>query len=56
MSFDWKINYFVLLATKRSDKYIEEQTKGTSKKKSSKKSKKSKKSKHRPVSSESEEG
>lgn len=42
------------LATKRSDKYLDEQKKRT--KKSHKKSKKNKKSKHKEVTSESEEG
>lgn len=44
------------IATKRSDKYLEEQHKTSGKKKSSKKSKKSKKSKHKQPSSESDEG
>lgn len=42
------------LATKRSDKYLDEQKKRT--KKPHKKSKKNKKSKHKEVTSESEEG
>lgn len=46
----------LFLATKRSDKYFEEQNKRSSKKKSSKKTKKNKKSKHKEASSESEEG
>lgn len=44
------------IATKRSDKYLEEQYKTSGKNKSAKKSKKSKKSKHKPPSSESDEG
>lgn len=42
------------LATKRSDKYLDDQKKRT--KKPHKKSKKNKKSKHKEVTSESEEG
>lgn len=44
------------IATKRSDKYLEEQYKTSGKNKSSKKSKKSKKLKHKQPSSESDEG
>lgn len=51
------MNFYLFLATKRSDKYFEEQNKRSSKKKSNKKTnKKNKKSKHKEVSSESEEG
>lgn len=50
------MSFYLILATKRSDKYFEEQNKRSSKKKPSKKSKKNKKSKHKEVSSESEEG
>lgn len=46
----------LFLATKRSDKYFEEQNKRSSKKKPNKKAKKNKKPKHKEVSSESEEG
>lgn len=45
---------FPKLATKRSDKYLDDQKKRT--KKPHKKSKKNKKSKHKEVDSESEEG
>lgn len=53
-SFIWF--FLINLATKRSDKYLEEQIKKTTKKKTNKKSKKGKKSKHKDSSSESEEG
>lgn len=48
--------YRLSTATKRSDKYLEQQYKTSGKDKSAKKSKKSKKSKHKQPSSESEEG
>lgn len=44
------------IATKRSDKYLDEQYRTSGKKKSSKKSKKGKKTKHKQPSSESDEG
>lgn len=43
-------------ATKRSDKYLEEQYKTSGKNKTSKKGKKNKKSKHKQPSSDSDEG
>lgn len=50
------MSFHLFLATKRSDKYFEEQNKRSSKKKPIKKTKKNKKLKLKEVSSESEEG
>lgn len=50
------MKFRLISATKRSDKYIDEQSKRSSKKKPNKKSKKNKKSKHKEITSESEEG
>lgn len=55
--YRFSFQFSLVSATKRSDKYLEEEMmKKTSKKKTTKKSKKGKKSKHKDSSSESEEG